>query len=341
MAAFNRLKRWANPFFFLLGLALLYTLIHRFGVHELVKTFELLGYRLVYILILPLVWYLFQAAAWFLILEETGTHVSFWRLFTIKLMGESVNTLTPISFIGGDPVRIYMLQKDMPGTLSTASVVLDRTIQSLAVVLLVLLGLLFAWFELELPPAWEIAFPVLTAVMFAMVAFFIHRQKKGIFEFVSAGLSKMGFKRHLTGSLPEKIAVLDERISRFYRHDPKRFALTVGLHFMARLVGVVEIYLIASFLQTPLTWAGALFLASLSVLVNMVFVFIPGSMGVLEGAYGALFHLMGLNPVSGVAVQLIRRVRTLFWVAIGLIPMAAKPRGRDAKELAVFHEKEA
>ena len=58
-------------------------------------------------------------------------------------------------------------------------------------------------------------------------------------------------------------------------------------------------------------------------------------MGVLEGAYGALFSVMGLNPVTGVAIQLVRRLRTLFWVLIGLGFMLTyyklkKPKKRES-----------
>ena len=95
-------------------------------------------------------------------------------------------------------------------------------------------------------------------------------------------------------------------------------------------MGVGEIYLIARLLKIPIGFEGALYLASLTVLINIVFVFIPGSMGVLEGAFGALCHLLNLNPLSGVAIQLVRRLRAIFWVFVGLILMVTlKRRGNE------------
>jgi len=223
--------------------------------------------------------------------------------------------------MGGDPVRLYFLQKKMPGSLSAASVVLDRTMQTLAVVLFLFVGLGAAWALLDLPPAWRFTFPLLTLLLAIGLWFLIHGQRKGIFDFISRILTKLGIRRHLTDSFQKNIEVLDERISRFYRHDHKRFIAVLGLHFLGRLLGVVEIFLIASLLSISLPLSGALFLASLSILVNMLFVFIPGSMGVMEGAYGALCALMGIPLISGVAIQLVRRVRTLFWISIGLVFM--------------------
>lgn len=325
-------RKITGPFFFLLGLTLLYFLVRKFGAEELFQTFGNLGFNVGYILVLPLFWYTAQALAWYLILEETGNHVTLGKLLKIKLVGESVNTLTPVSFMGGDPVRIYLLQKKMPGTLSTASVVLDRTMQSLAVIVLLFVGLLAAWFTLSLPQSWKILFPVITLSLALLMWFFIHRQKRGIFEFLSKILSKVGIKRHRTERLQKSIEEIDGRISQFYHHNPRRFLSVLSLHFLARLFGVLEIYIIAQFLQIPLSPIAALLLASLSVLVNVVFVFVPGSMGVMEGAYGALCLLLNLNPISGVAIQLVRRLRSIFWIFVGLIFMLLFSKANSPKK---------
>lgn len=314
-------KKITGPFFFLLGLLLLAYIINKFGAGELFQAFRNLGFNVGFVLVLPLFWYASHALAWYLILEETGNHVTFSKLLRIKLVGEAINTLTPVSFMGGDPVRIYLLQKKMPGTLSTASVVLDRTMQSLAVIVLLFVGLVAAWLTLSLPTNWKVLFPVITVLLAALMWFFIHRQRKGIFEFLSNVLSKLGIKRHQTERLQKNIEEIDGRISQFYHHNPRRFVIVLGFHFLGRLVGVLEIYIIAQLLNIPLAPVGALLLASLSILVNVIFVFIPGSMGVMEGAYGALCLFLNLDPISGVAIQLVRRLRAIFWIFIGLLFM--------------------
>lgn len=328
-------QRVAGPFFFGVGCILLYVLIQRIGVSELFGAIYLLGWRVGFVLILPLVWYFFQTLAWFFVLEEMNEHVSLKDLLRIKLVGESVNTLTPVSFMGGDPVRIYLLQKKMPITLSTASIVLDRTMQSLAVVMMLFAGLIVAWATLELPSLWRIMFPCLIVMTGLVLWFFIHRQRKGIFIFFSKVGGRLGLKRHLTESIQEKLGSMDQRISEFYRKSPGRFVSVLVCHFLARMVGVFEILLVAGLMMIPLGLDGSLILATLSVLVNMVFVFIPGSMGVMEGAYGALFILMALNPTGGVALQLIRRLRSAFWVFVGLLFMLKYARSNLRGEVAL------
>lgn len=317
----SSLKKLARSLFFALGLLLVYSLIRKVGAEELWETLRKIGLNLTYILILPLFWYFFQAIAWHLTLEETGTHVSLFQLLKIKLIGEAVNTLTPAGFMGGDPIRISILHKTMPGTLSTASVILDRTVQTLSVVVLLVISLLAAFMVLSLPPAWKIIFPGITLALIGLLWFLIHFQRKGIFEPLVHLLRRLGIKHRFLDTAQEQIVNLDERISSFYRHSPKRFLSVLTCHLLGRLLGVVEIYLIAQFLLIPLPWLGALFMATLTVLINILFVFIPGSLGVLEGAYGALAALMGLAPVSGVAVQLVRRIRSFFWISLGVLLM--------------------
>jgi len=329
----KKLPQLVSLLFFFLGLYLLFGLIHKFGYASLKITFQRLGYEVIFVLFFPLTWFWAHTRGWYKILEEIQEHVSFFTLLLIRLAGEAVNTLTPISWMGGDPVRVFMLKNRMPTTLSAASVVLDRTMQSLAILLLLFFSLLVATIQLQLPPAWNMLFPLLTLGMALLIMWVIHRQHRGIFLFLAKGLKRIGVKKPFSEALDEKIGEIDERISQFYRHDRKRFFTVLGYHFSARLMGVFEIYMISHFLAISLSLINSLYLATLTVLVNMVFVFVPGSLGVLEGAYGALFHLLNLEPVAGVALQLVRRLRTVFWIFVGLIVIVLYKHRHPEKEI--------
>jgi uncharacterized membrane protein YbhN (UPF0104 family) len=59
----------------------------------------------------------------------------------------------------------------------------------------------------------------------------------------------------------------------------------------------------------------------MTVLVNMIFVFVPGTFGVMEGAYAGTFSLFHMDPIIGASIQIIRRLRMLLWTAIGFFFM--------------------
>ena len=54
-------------------------------------------------------------------------------------------------------------------------------------------------------------------------------------------------------------------------------------------------------------------------IVNLGFNLIPGALGVMEGAYGFIFLLLGQSPTHGIVLQIIRRVRMFILVVVGLL----------------------
>lgn len=156
-----------------------------------------------------------------------------------------------------------------------------------------------------------------------------------MFSFLSRVLYKFGIQRKRIEAWSEKIKQLDDQVGGFYKKHKWHFFEIVFLHYVGRCLGAVEIYLIASLMGMPLEPAHCLFLSSLTALINIAFVFIPGSMGVMEGGYGALFYLLKMDPAYGVGIQLVRRVRTLFWIGLGLLiillyrPYSAKQAPRE------------
>jgi uncharacterized protein (TIRG00374 family) len=145
----------------------------------------------------------------------------------------------------------------------------------------------------------------------------IVHQHRGLLGGLVYIADRSGLKRRINEPTRIKIAAIDAQIQRFYTEKRRRLVLSLALHIAGRLLGVLEIYVIALLLHTPVTFLTAYFLAMLGALINTVFVLVPGSVGVMEGAYGGLFHLLSLDPAAGIALQLIRRVRTLFWTCVG------------------------
>lgn len=320
----KRLHHILNLAFFVLGLVFLFFLVRKFGMSELFEAVQRVRWNLIIVLALPTFWYVFHTLGWEVILKVSQERLSFFYLFLVKVSAEATNTLTPASWMAGDPLRIYLLKRKYPNlevTSGIASVVLDRTLLTLAILISLILGLLGAWFSLDLPDQWKFLFPGLTLAIGLLLCFFIHRQKKGLFSSLIYFVDKIGFKKLIRESLRNKVEELDSKISQFHHQQPRAFFESVCFHFVARMLGVLEIYLIGQFLDIPLTFSHSLSLASLSVLVNIMFVFIPGSMGVMEGAYGAFFVVFGLNPLYGVALQLVRRLRIVFWSSLGVVFM--------------------
>lgn len=307
---------WA---FFAIGLALLFFLVRREGAENIWHNMHDLGWGLGVVLGLPVSWLVLQGMAWRRILVDDGFAIDLRHIIVTKIIGEAVNTLTPVGFIGGDPYRIYLLKKKLGGTASTASVVVDRTFYALATLVLIAGGLVAAQLMLPLPQHWKILFPCFTLAFLAGMVALIHYQKQGIFTRLAGLLKRLHIQRQRLERLADQITMLDDQISSFYRKHPAHFFGILTYQVAGRLLGVMEIWLIAHLMSLPVTLPQSLFLASITVLINMAFFFVPSSMGVLEGGYAVVFQLIGGDPTHGLSIQIIRRVRTIVWTLLGLL----------------------
>jgi hypothetical protein len=68
--------------------------------------------------------------------------------------------------------------------------------------------------------------------------------------------------------------------------------------------------------------AEAVMFESLNRVTTAVFKFVPLRVGVDEAASGVFASLLGVNPAYGVALAVVRKVRSLFWVGAGLTLIA-------------------
>ncbi len=321
MRFFTRILRrgvWRKLFFFL-GLSLFAFLVYQFNPKVLWQNLTRVGFNYVFILGIGFLWYFVYTLAWYIFLKYIRANVNLRQAFTIKVAGETVNSLTPLSWGGGDPARIWLLSKIIPFRESAASVVVDRTLNNLALALFMLLGLIISFFQLTLSPAYQLGLAFLIGIIMAISIFLYLRSHEGLLEFFIDLLKKLRIKKSFSQSTLEHATTIDRHIANFYKGDKRDFFAALGLHFFGRLCGVLEIWLAALFLDHPLGFLDSYLLASLAIIVNILFAFIPGALGVMEGAFAGSFALFHLDPAVGASIQVIRRIRILFWGGVGWI----------------------
>lgn len=316
-----RRSRW-RLIFFLLGLAFFAVLLVQLNPAVLWDYLKRVRFGFLAILGVSLAWYAAYALAWEIFLRRLSNRVHWWDVFKIKVAGEAVNSITPLSWGGGDPVRILLLKKHIPFAEGTASVVVDRTLNNLAIALFMLIGVLLAFAVMDLPAYLKGAMLLLVAAVVGGALFFYFRSHQGLVQFFVDLLKKLRLKKSFSESTLAHVEEIDRNIREFYSINKAGFAAAFGLHFFGRLCGVAEIYLAARFLDFPLSWTDSYLLASLTVIINLLFVFVPGTVGVMEGAFAGVFALIKVDPALGTSLQIIRRLRMVFWTALGFFFMS-------------------
>jgi uncharacterized membrane protein YbhN (UPF0104 family) len=320
---------------FLIGIIIFVYTIYKFGGVRLIAT-NLAEMRYYYGLIAlnSFVWMLFYTGAWQQMFRGLKEKISFSKLFRIKLCGEGVNFMTPLGFMAGDPIRLLLLKKHFGPEARLRSVVVDRTLHSLAAQYFNIIGLSLIFTQTIAFPLWMlISLLILYIFICAILTILIVRMTTGkgfgIFEklFIWIKLEKRFPKAH------DLLCELRTNLN-YYRDRPKYpFFVAFTYHFIGRFLMAVEIMIACYCFTSQFDLVFSVILASLTSFFAVAFGFIPGALGILETMYAQFFTLYGYPPDMGITIQIVRRMRVLFWVGIGIMLLDYESIGDYTKKL--------
>jgi uncharacterized membrane protein YbhN (UPF0104 family) len=122
------------------GLALLGWYLSRVNLAEVGTVLARLGWFAPLVLLPYCVVYTVDCLGWWWLFRGPPG-ISFWSLFRVRWMGEAVNNVVPSGHIGGEALKVYLLQKRGVATgVGTESVVVSKTAQTVAQLLFVCVG---------------------------------------------------------------------------------------------------------------------------------------------------------------------------------------------------------
>jgi hypothetical protein len=127
--------------------------------------------------------------------------------------------------------------------------------------------------------------------------------------------------------------------------SPHRSAETISSTFSKKMPGILgssnlnlatmpqrfEVYVLLFFMGTRKSLIVALVVEALTKLINVVGALNPGNVGTFEGGNMIVARLIHISGGAGLTIALCRRVRILFWAAIGAICLTVMSRSRQRK----------
>ncbi|HYL80421.1 MAG TPA: flippase-like domain-containing protein [Candidatus Acidoferrum sp.] len=314
-------------FLLVLGLVTLVGLVWHIGPARIIEAAAGVGSTAVVLILLPSVlMYVLEAFGWRLTLGRHGLGVGFLRLLAIRTAGEVVNMTTPIAYVGGEPLKAYLLKRQgVPLVEGMASVVTAKTTMTIAQVLFILLGIALGLWVLGTPGNSQIsvlAVSVSVMVLLFGTVVFVAVQRHGLFTALLGTLRLCGIRIGFLEAREEKLRALDRAILDFYARDRRGFLLSTAVYFLGWLAEALEVYVILSCLSLPVSVASAVSIGALSAFIKGGTFFIPGSVGAQEGGNLVLLLAVGYTDLSGITFALLRRLRELVWIAVGLVCLA-------------------
>jgi len=307
----------------LLGLTLLGLILWRVGPDAVVAALRPIGWGIPVLILAYLPVWVLDTLGWKFAFPAEAPRVPLLRLLRIRLSGEAFNVLMPTLDLGGEAVKTLLLKREgVPTVQALASVVVAKTSLAVAEVFFLLAGLGVAVRIFALPGSLQRGMGVALLLGGTGLGIFILLQRRGLFGSLARLSRRLGLARRFWREQAPAVAGLDEALRAYYAH-PGRGALSVGFHLLGWLAGVAEVALILWFLDLPVTAASALALEAGHQLARAAAFFIPAKLGAQEGGSLILFSALGFPAALGVAVSLLRRVRELTWVSLGLLLLLA------------------
>lgn len=311
-----------------LGLLTLGLLVWHVGPGHIYEAAAQLGPLALIVILLPSVlMYVVEAYGWKVTLGPFAQRVPFWRVLAIRTAGEVVNMTTPTAYVGGEPLKAYLLKKHgVPMVEGLASVVIAKTTMTIAEVLFILLGITLGFWSLGGQGSsgqMVVAGLLSVGLLVFGTAGFIVAQRRGIFTWILETLRQWGWRIGFLEAREDQLRSLDQTISDFYRHHQGAFNASIGLYFMGWLAEALEVFVIVSYLGEPASVFSAIAIGALSVFIKGGTFFIPGSLGTQDAGNLLLLQSFGYSDVTGITFALLRRFRELVWIGMGLICLVA------------------
>ena len=303
----------------LLGLALFGWFIYRAGPAEIIASVGRLGWLA---LVVPLPYflvYIFDTWGWYLAFGAyAASRPSFLTLFRVRWAGESINSVIPSGYVGGEALKAYLLHKrGVPGLIASTSVVASKTCQVLAQVAFIGLGAVAAQSHLPADSDARRGMMFVALASLIVIALLFVLQRQGMFNSLRALFARLSIRIRVFERNDAYLHQLDEQIYTFYRRGRGRFFCVTLVYLLGWLADALEIYVVCPLLGLPLSWSESIAIESFISVAKVVGIFAPAAVGVQETGILLLFQLFGLPAPIGVAYALLRRGRELFYVLVG------------------------
>ena len=299
----------------LAGAALFAYAVRRAGIADIVEGVRRVGWGIVLILGLAGLRFVIRAECWRLCLPPT---VAFPlpRALAAFLAGDAVGNITPLGLLASEPTKVLLTRHHLAPRESIASLAVENFVYAASVLAMVGIGLIVLLTNVPLPRSWIAGILAALVAMLAGAAVAV-RAMRGTWD-------------HARGARPrwrERLATIRDEAVRFSGGHPRRLWRVFVLDLLFHALAVVEVFVTLQWLlgnRSP-TFVQAIVFEALNRVVTAVFKFVPFRVGIDEASAGALAPMLSVNPAAGVALAVVRKVRNLFWSAIGLALVATHP----------------
>ncbi len=335
-------KKYQNAFF-AFGLLVLAIMVTQLDFAQVWQGLCHAGYWFVAVLVLWAFLYIFNTAAWYLIIggvcrqtagngtsagqedgsAKTPARVPFFWLYKITVSGFALNYATPGGLMGGEPYRIMELAPRIGTERASSSVILYAMTHIFSHFWFWLLSVALFVTTQHMGLAMGVLMAAIAAFCLLGIWFFVAGYRKGLACRVMNLLGHMPLVKKWAAPFVERhrqqLDTIDSQIAALHSQAPRRFVGAVLLELACRICSALEIFFVLLVLMPSVNYVNCvLVLAFTSLFANLLF-FMPLQLGGREGGFLMSTASLGISTGAGIFVALIVRMRELVWTGIGLL----------------------
>lgn len=320
---------------FILGLALLVYVIRRVGVQPIFDALGRIGLGFFIILIINGVRHICRTVAMSLSIAPEHRDFNFRHAFAVRLGGEAISFLTFAGPLLGEATKIAMLRRKVPLAHGVPALVIDNLIYNLSVGVFILSGacVMLGAYDLPLVVSYVLLAIAVSALMGILAASFAAHRRVMLLTWMIDRMGRFGFHPRVLTSRRNQIYSLESKVYDFYTHRPGTFFAMIGVNLLAHASSVVEVYVTLRLLGFSASVQASYVIESLTKVINFVFGFVPGTIGVYEGGTEVVLQTLGYAAATGVTLALVRKAGMVFWTGVGLLILAWRTVPHGARHL--------
>lgn len=323
--ASNRSRRsfiWLQVIAFLLGLALLIFVINKVGVQPIFDALLRIGFfGFLILLAVSGSRHVFRTIAMSAAVPKEHRGFNFHQAFAARLGGEAISFLTFTGPLLGEATKVALLRKRVPLTYGVPALVVDNLLYNLSVVFFILSGACVMLFTYNLPPLvyYSLVAIASVAALGIVGAALAAKRRIMLLTWVLDQLARLRLSPKVILKRRQHIYHIESKVYDFYKHHPGVFFGMIGCDLLAHISSVFEVYITLRMLGYLPNVAQAYIIESLTKVINFVFAFVPGTIGVYETGTEVVLQTLGFAVATGVTLALVRKAGTVVWTSIGLL----------------------
>ena len=312
---------WLQTIAFLFGLGLLVFVIKKVGLQPLFDALIKIGFGFFFVLAISGARHILRTIAMSAAVPAEHRRFNFFQAFAARLGGEAISFLTFTGPLLGEATKVALLRKRVPLTYGVPALVVDNLIYNLSVVFFILSGACVMLFTYHLPPLVSdtlIVIAVIAALGIVAAALAASRRIM-LLTWIIDLMARLRLSPKVILKRRQHIYHIESKVYDFYKHHPGTFFGMVACNLLAHVSSVIEVYVTLRLLGFTPHLAQAYIIESLTKVINFVFAFVPGTIGVYEGGTEVVLQALGFVAATGVALALVRKAGTIVWTSIGLL----------------------